>query len=112
MGTYPSDKKVSKLVAEISLRTKRRRTWQDPEELVGLLNRKIRGWANYFCLGPVSKAYDIVNRHACQRLRRWLCRKHKVAGAGHTQFSDKQLREDYGLVDLRLIRRNYLCANA
>jgi group II intron reverse transcriptase/maturase len=112
IGTYPSDKKVSQLIDEISRRTERRRTWQDPEELVGLLNRKIRGWANYFCLGPVSKAYDIVNRHACQRLRRWLCRKHKLSGAGLRQFSDKQLRENYGLLDLRVVRRNFLCANA
>lgn len=112
LGTHPSDKKVRKLVAEISYRTERRRTWQDPEELVGLLNRKIRGWANYFRLGPVSGAYDIVNRHVCQRLRRWLCLKHRDNGAGYTKFSDKVLREDYGLLDLRLIRRDYLRANA
>ena len=29
----------------------------DAEEIVGRLNRKLRGWANYFCLGPVSPAY-------------------------------------------------------
>jgi RNA-directed DNA polymerase len=112
IGTYPSDKKVRKMVDEISNRTERRSTWQDPEELVGLLNRKIVGWANYFSLGPVSKAYDIVNRHVCQRLRRWLCLKHRELGSGFTKFSDKILREDYGLLDLRLFRRGFLCANA
>ena len=46
------------------------------------LNRKLRGWANYFCLGPVSKAYDVVNDHVTNRLRQWLCAKHKVQGSG------------------------------
>jgi RNA-directed DNA polymerase len=112
LGTYPSEKKVRKLVNEISDRTERKRTWQDPEELVGLLNRKIVGWSNYFSLGPVSKAYAIVNRHVCQRLRRWLCLKHKVPGLGLKQFSDKYLRETLGLVNLHQLRHRYLCANA
>jgi len=37
----------------------------------------MNGWANYFCLGPVSKAYRAVDRHTCKRLRQWLCAKHK-----------------------------------
>ena len=28
------------------------------------LNRMRIGWANYFCLGPVSKAYNAVDLHA------------------------------------------------
>jgi group II intron reverse transcriptase/maturase len=111
-GTRPSDQKVRKMAAEISRRTARCFTWQEPGELVGLLNRKLAGWANYFCLGPVSKAYDIVNRHVCQRLRWWLCRKFCEAGAGLGRFSDSYLREDLGLIDLRSHRRRFLCANA
>jgi RNA-directed DNA polymerase len=112
LGTHPSDKKVRKMVDEISSRTKRRSTWQDPEELVGLLNRKIVGWANYFKLGPVSHAYDIVNRHVCQRLRQWLCRKYRENGAGTRRFSDEILREDFGLIDLRKLRHRFLYAKA
>ena len=47
-------------------------------DLVAGLNRKLRGWANHFCLGPVSKAYRAVDRHTRQRLRHWLCRKNKL----------------------------------
>ncbi|MDE2471927.1 MAG: group II intron reverse transcriptase/maturase, partial [Bradyrhizobium sp.] len=112
LGTYPSDKKVRKMVATIRILTARKTTGRDPEELVGQLNRKIVGWANYFHLGPVSAAYDIVNRHVCQRLRRWLCRKYRVVGAGLKRFSDPYLRDTLGLVDLRQHRRKLLCANA
>jgi RNA-directed DNA polymerase len=112
MGTRPSDKKVGKMVDKISWLTRRRSMGRDTAEVVNLLNQKMVGWANYFRLGPVSKAYSTVSRHACQRLRRWLCRKHKVDGLGYKQFSDKQLHEDYGLVDLRQRRRSFSCANA
>lgn len=112
IGTRPSDKKVGKLVDAISHLTRRGSTGRDSEDLVRDLNQKMVGWANYFSLGPVSKAYNIVSRHVCQRLRRWLCHKHKVGGLGYTEFSDKQLHEDYGLVDLRQRKRDFSCAKA
>jgi RNA-directed DNA polymerase len=112
LGTYPSSKKVRKLIGEISRHTERRSTWREPAELVGLLNRKIGGWANYFCLGPVSKAYDRVSRHVRRRLRRWLCRKYRAAGSGGDRFTAKYLSEELGLIDLRAVRHGYLCAMA
>jgi hypothetical protein len=45
------------MVASISEVTDRRTAMLDAEEIVGRLNRKLTGWANYFCLGPVSPAY-------------------------------------------------------
>jgi len=82
LGTRPSQKKVRKLCESISELTGRRFLWLEPEELVQRLNRRMVGWANYFRLGPVSKAYRAVDRHAADRLRHWLGRKHKVRGLG------------------------------
>jgi hypothetical protein len=84
----------------------------DAEEVVGRLNRKLLGWANYFRLGPVSNAYRAVDRHATQRLRRWLCKKHKQPGSGYTHFPDEYLDQELGLVRLPHFTRNYPWAKA
>jgi RNA-directed DNA polymerase len=86
------------MVASISEVTDRRRVMLDAVEIVGQLNRKLTGWANYFCLGPVSPAYRTLDEHVRQRLRRWLCAKHKVASTGKTRFPNEYLHEDLGLV--------------
>jgi hypothetical protein len=100
IGTRPSKKSIKRMVASISEVTDRRMAMLDAAEIVDRLNRKLTGWANYFCLGPVSPAYHAIDTHVRQRLRRWLCKKHKVAGKGTTRFPDQVLHEDLGLVRL------------
>ena len=67
----------------------------------GRLNRALRGWANYFCLGTVTAAYRKVTAHACHRLRQWLVRKYKVRGSRWSRFSDRYLHETLGLIRLQ-----------
>jgi RNA-directed DNA polymerase len=113
IGTRPSKKSIKRMVAGISEVTDRRRTGQlQAAEVVGQLNRKLTGWANYFCLGPVSKAYRAVDAHAQQRLRRWLCKKHQTAGTGTSRFPARVLYEDLGLVRLASRTRNLPWAKA
>ena len=100
IGTVPAKKRVKRICETISGLTGRDQTQLDQEMVVAKLNRVITGWANYFCLGPVSKAYRAVDRHACKRLRQWLCAKHKVVGAGITRFSEPSLHKVLGLVCL------------
>ena len=100
IGTRPSKKSIKRMVDSITEETNRRRTLLDAEYVVGRLNRKLTGWANYFCLGPVSPAYQAINTHVMQRLRRWLCRKHKVQGSGRTRYPDQYLYEVLGLINL------------
>ena len=63
LGTTPSKQRVQRVCAAISEMTRRNRTPLDVGILVASLNRLTIGWANYFCLGPVSKAYRLVERH-------------------------------------------------
>ena len=98
----PSRKKIRKLCESLHERTSRRTMQLDPEELVGQLNRQLRGWANYFCLGPVHKAYRLVDRYLTGRLRRWLCRKHGLGSQNTTQYSYQYLYHELGLVHLPL----------
>ena len=69
LGTTPSKKRVQRICAAISEETRRSKTQLDRKTVVGTLNRMMFGWANYFCLGPVSKAYSAVERHAESRMR-------------------------------------------
>lgn len=100
IGTKPSKKSVKRMVDSITKETDRRCTALDAEKVVGGLNRKLNGWANYFCLGPVSPAYRAINTHVTRRLRRWLCKKHKVRGTGWSRYPDQYLHEQLGLVCL------------
>jgi len=111
-GTKPSKKRVQRICEAISHETGRNTTLGDPETVVGTLNRMMIGWANYFCLGPVSKAYRAVERHARLRLRQWLCAKHQRRGSGGQRYPDDFLHEVLGLVRLTDRTGSFPWANA
>ena len=101
LGTTPSKQRVQRVCMAISQLTRRSLTQLDAETIVARLNRLTSGWANYFCLGPVSKAYRSVERHTRRRLRQWLCAKQQVQGSGRLRFPDETLHEEFGLVRLK-----------
>jgi len=100
LGTRPAKKRIQRICAEVSAQTERTTLGKTATEMVEGLNRKLRGWANYFCLGPVSKAYRAVDSHTRERLRHWLCRKHKKAGSGTGAYPNEYLYERLGLIRL------------
>ena len=100
IGTRPSQASVQRICRKVSEVTATRYGLLEPEGGGGRLNRLITGWANYFCLGQVSPAYATVDRHTTRRLRRWLCRKHKVRFGKYVRLSDAKLWEDRKLARL------------
>ena len=112
IGTRPSRKRITRVCGSIHEITSSRWLMLDAQDRVVRLNRLLRGWANYFHLGPVSKAYRAIDAHARDRLRWWLCRKHKVRGRGITRFSDEYLYRTLSLVRLEPCTHNLPWAKA
>ena len=112
IGTQPSKKRISRICETISELTGRNQTLLDAPTVVQSLNHAMVGWANYFCLGPVSKAYRAIDQHARKRLRQWLCDKHKVKWPGTHRFPEASLYNVFGLVCLPGRTADFPWANA
>jgi RNA-directed DNA polymerase len=113
IGTRPSGSKIQRLCREISRITGPAWLWLDEETLVNRLNRMMLGWGQYFSLGRVKRAHRNVTHHAVNRLRRWLCHKHKVRGRrGISRYPDQYLHNQLGLIKLERVIRNRPCAKA
>ncbi len=111
-GTRPSTKSVSRMRQAMHETIDRRWLWLKDEEMVERVNRKLAGWSNYFCLGPVSKSYRAIDAYTSNRLRKWLCKKHKVRNTGFTRFPYEYLYETLGLIPLSKRTRNFPWAAA
>lgn len=108
----PARKKIASICRALRADTSSRTTWRSEAQQVSHINRLLAGWGNYFRLGYVTGAWRRVQRHACDRFRRWLRRK-----TGHRRGPqsppDPVLHEQYGLLDMtRKIRRKRLWASA
>jgi group II intron reverse transcriptase/maturase len=112
LGTRPSRKKIAGIMHEIGLRTSNKTVQADVARKVVELNALLRGWGNYFCLGPVSKSYRAIDAHSRFRLRQWLRKKHKKRGRATAAFPDEYLYETLGLVRLERTTRNLPWAKA
>ena len=112
LGVCPSKKRIHRICEKVTEATARRSTSRSVEEVVADLNPMVQGWANYFSLGSVSKAYRIVDAHVGGRLRMWLQAKHKAARAGKKRFIDVMTAERLGLVRLQGRPRSFSCAKA
>jgi len=112
LGTVPAKSRVVRICDAISEDTGHDRTQLDPEIVVKKLNQRMNGWANYFCLGPVSKAYRAIEQHAEKRLRQWLCAKHEVAWPATKKFPPGSLNTKFGLIRLTERTRNFSWAKS
>jgi RNA-directed DNA polymerase len=100
-GRYNGARPSKKAIASIKERIRRRlrpgnqAPW---EEVARDLNRTVRGWAAYFRYGSVTKARHDVALHLYHTVRRFLRRRHKVAGPGYRQFPSQDVFGHLGVL--------------
>ena len=84
-GARPSKKAVASIKNTIRgrLRPGNHAPW---EEVARDLNRSVRGWAAYFSYGSVTQARHAVKLHLYHTVRRFLRRRHQMAGGGYRRF--------------------------
>ena len=99
LGATPSKKRVQRFYARVSEFLDRRNQIA-PQLAVDRVNSRMLGWAFYYSYGTISRTYKKVDRLVSQRLRAWLCDRHRVEGRGTRRFSDQVLYGEYGLVRL------------
>ena len=107
IGTAPAEKSIKKIVDAIHDQTAANMGWMETSEMVKKLNWKIRGWAGYFKTGALSKSYSKISRHVASRFRHWLKRKFKWRTLHFKRLNDRQMYEEYKLVDINSLIPKY-----
>ena len=99
LGASPSKKSVKRIKLKINeiLTPANVKPWTDIRDQ---LNRLLRGWAAYFCYGTRAGAYKAIDHHVLDRIRHFLCRRHKVPNRGTRRFSFKKVYGDLGVLPL------------
>jgi RNA-directed DNA polymerase len=85
----PSHKAMEREVGKLWEMTSPKHGWKPLPELIGELNRHLKGWTNYYRLGQPRQAFQRLNRYVRQRLYQRLRRSSQrpwKAAPGQTAY--------------------------
>jgi RNA-directed DNA polymerase len=101
LGLRPSQKALQRLRTKVHEETSRTWLWQSPEAMARKINRLLVGWANYFRVGTIWRAWGSVDYYIFQRLRQWWCRKYGIRNRRDARFSTHYLHHEMAVIRLR-----------
>lgn len=104
LGTRPSEKAVKRLKGKVNALLYRGNPQPWPE-LRTRLNQILVGWANYFSVGATGQVDNAIWWHVGRRVRRFLCKRHKLRPRGASRFSLHEVYGPLGVVELGRYRR-------
>src|SRR6267378_2169855 len=104
MSASPSKRSVQRLKTKVRelLVPGNNASWP---EVLDELNRSLRGWSSYFCLGTPVTAFRSVDHYVRERVRAFLARRHKVAGRGNRRFTWDAIHRNHGVLCLERLPR-------
>src|SRR3989475_3438038 len=92
----PKQKKRTALLQELKAVFRRYQS-QPVEELITVINPKLRGWVNYFRIGHASRCFAFVRLWVERKVRRHLMRARNRRGFGWKRWSTAWLYDTLGL---------------
>jgi RNA-directed DNA polymerase len=103
LGASPSTTSVKRLKTKVSeiLAPANTAPWPEVRDR---LNRLLRGWSGYFGYGTRMPAYRAIDNHVSARVRRFLCRRHKVPSQGTRRFPSEAVFGALGVLQLRRVQ--------
>ena len=99
LGASPSRKSLKRVKTKIGelLTPGDKGPWPQSR---GKLNRLLVGWSAYFSYGTRAPAYKAVDQHVCDRVRRFLAKRHNEPGRGTRAFSWDKIFGELGVTQL------------
>jgi len=79
LNVVPSKKALQRERTALRELTGAQHCFRPVVDLIGTINRQMRGWANYFSFGYPRKAFRDISAYACERLTRHLQRRSQRA---------------------------------
>jgi RNA-directed DNA polymerase len=100
IGYSPSKKSVGQSKQKVGELLERRNV-EPWKEVCQKLNRKLRGWGQYFNCGSKGRAYQAVDEYVYDRVRNFLRRREKVSSQGTRQFPAERVYGSLGVLRLQ-----------
>ena len=100
LARWPSDKAMQSCRDRIRELTARRRLFLSVEEIVGDLNRVLRGWAAYFRYGNSAERFDKIRSYALERVALVVARRYRRSRSYGRSVVMFQSPNQFGLIGL------------